>query len=219
MSTKWELRSSLRDEIRIDPNGKIWSDLILDTYIKQAIFQIQKDWNFEWRENQWGNNTFSLVPWTQEYDLPSDFIRTDLVRYNGQVLQKTTQKQLKQLYTSFTSGTPFQYYILGSKIWFDVLPNDAWTIDFDYFKRLNAPLEDTNLSPFPEDFNISIIKYASYLAWSSPRGNEQTAITKKNEYDVLINWLTNAYIFYDTNDLNFSISRGKVWVNANAIEY
>tara|TARA_R110002012_G_C11524150_1_gene599803 strand:- start:799 stop:930 length:132 start_codon:yes stop_codon:yes gene_type:complete len=43
MSTRAKLRSDLRDEIRIDPNGKMWGDSVLNTYINQAIFQIQKD--------------------------------------------------------------------------------------------------------------------------------------------------------------------------------
>ena len=218
MSTREQLRSDLRDEIRIDPNGKMWGDSVLNSYINQAIFQIQKDWNFGWRENQGGNSLFSLVSWTQEYDLPSDFIRVELVRYNGTELYKTTKNELKKQYDSFTSWSPCGYYILWTKIWFDVIP-DGGNIDFDYLKRVPSLASDDDIMAFPDDFDLAVVKYASYLAWSSPRGNEQTAWTKKQEYDMIMNSLRAWYIFYDTNDLSFGVARGRQRTSARAIWY
>ena len=110
MSTRSQLRSKLRTELKIDPNGKVWSDATLNQFINSAYFQVQKDGNFNWREND-GNYSFSLSSGTQEYALPTGFIRTDLVRYNGTELTATTKVDLKRQYASFVNGTPSKYYV------------------------------------------------------------------------------------------------------------
>lgn len=60
MSTRSQLRGKLRTELKIDPNGKIWSDAVLNQYINTAYFQAQKDGNYKWRAND-GNYNFSLT--------------------------------------------------------------------------------------------------------------------------------------------------------------
>lgn len=115
MSTRAQLRTKLRTEIKIDPNGKVWNDTTLDQFINSAYFQVQKDGNFNWREND-GNYSFSLTSGTQEYTLPTGFIRTDLVRYAGTELFPTSKVDLKRIYSSFVNGTPSRYYINGGFI-------------------------------------------------------------------------------------------------------
>ena len=137
MSTLTQLRTKLRNELKIDPNGKIWSDSDLTNKINVAYFQVQKDWNFEWRENQ-TNTTESTVVWTQDYALPSDFIRLRLLRYNWQQLYKVDYITLKRKLATFSSWQPNKYYLYGSNYWLDPIPDAVWTIDFDYLKKLSS---------------------------------------------------------------------------------
>ena len=213
MSTRLELRTLLNTEIKIDPNNKIWSESAKNNYIDSAYFQLQKDWNFEWREND-ANNTQSTVVWTQEYTLPTDFIRTELVRYNWTEIHPRSKTQLKRENATFVSWTPSRYYLYSSNIWFDVLPNAVLTLDIDYRKKLTKFTADTDSSEFPEDFDDAIVKYAAYLAWSSPRGNEQTSRAKLQEYQLIRDTLMNAYI-YDIGNLNFTTQRSS-WTDYRA---
>ena len=59
-STRAEQRADLRTELKKDPNGKIWNDVALNWYLKVANLKLQKDGNFQWRENQ-ANTTFNTV--------------------------------------------------------------------------------------------------------------------------------------------------------------
>jgi len=59
-TTRSQLRADVRTELKKDPNGKIWSNPELNNYINKAYLKVQKDGNFQWRENQ-ANTTFSTV--------------------------------------------------------------------------------------------------------------------------------------------------------------
>ena len=209
-STRAELKADLRTELRKDPNGKIWSDDALETYINQAYTQIQKDWNYQWRENQ-AEYQFNTVVGTQQYALPSDFNKVELVRYTGTNLVKTSKVRLKREYTSFVSWTPSRYYLFGANIWFDVLPSAVWEIDLDYVKK-NAKLSaDTTESAYPDDYDVAIIKYAAFLAWSSVPWNP-VASSKLQEYNLEIETLVSTYIFDDIADLTVNLQRGDRYV-------
>jgi hypothetical protein len=42
-STRAELRSDVKTELKKDPNGRIWSDAELNNYINKAYAKVQKD--------------------------------------------------------------------------------------------------------------------------------------------------------------------------------
>lgn len=219
-STRSSLRSDLRIELKKDPNWKIWSDSALNTYLKQAYLKIQKDWNFQWRENQ-ANTTFSTVVWTQQYSLPSDLWKIELVRYNWTVLYKDTKVSLKKQYSSFVSWIPSKYYIFWSYIWFDVLPDAVWTIDLDYLANNDFVTDDSTLIDFPPSFDVAIVKYAAFLAWSSIDGKQWTAQTKLQEYQIEIDGLLSSFNFDDINDLTVRLQRRNYWVTVreNVLDY
>jgi len=216
-STLSEIRANLRDELTIDPNGKIWSDSVLNSYINNAYLQIQKDGNYKWRENA-SNTTFDTIVGTQEYALPSDFIRLTLVRYNNNVLIPSDKITLKRQQNTFVNGQPSQYYIYGTNVGFDTIPNAVKEIDFDYQKKLAKLSDDTDTSELPEDFDDTIVKYASFLAWSTKRGNESTSANKLNEYRVLLDTLVNAYIFSDDVNLRFSTAGRRVGTGSKVLD-
>jgi len=205
-STRAELRADLRTELKKDPNAKIWTNDTLNNYLKQANLKVQKDGNFQWRENQ-ANTTFSTVVWTQEYLLPTDLGKIQLVRYNTDVLIKTTKVWLKRTQNNFVAWIPSKYYIFWNNIGFDTIPNTTWTIDFDYVKRLTFPTDDTTTIDFNDDFDAALVKYAAFLAWSTISQMSGIAAAKIQEYQLELDTLYSTYIFDDLNDLVYWLQR------------
>jgi len=202
-STRSEIRTKLRNELKVDPNWKIWSDTILNDFIDTSYLQIQQDWNLDWQEND-ANTTYT--PAAQETALPTDFWKVVLVRYNWNELIPTTKIDLKRIYNTFVSWTPYKYYIYSNKLWTDTITT-SWTIDLDY-KKINPWFTwDSDTSDYPVDFDSAIVKYWAYLAWSGPRGNENAATAKLQEYNLNLKRLRSLYIFNDVNNLNFWTAR------------
>ena len=54
---------------------------------------------------------YTTTAGTQEYALPTDFAKLDLIRENQQYLTKTSLKELKIRIKNFTQGIPNRYYI------------------------------------------------------------------------------------------------------------
>lgn len=204
-TNRWQLRADLRVELKKDPNGKIWSDSALNSYINKSYLKVQKDGNFAWRENQAETSYTSAN--TQEEALPTDFGKIELIRYNGTELYKTTKVSLKRQYTTFVNGTPSKYYINWANIGFDVIPNNSGLVDISYLKRLTSFTSDTDESEFNDDFDTAIVKYAAFLAWSSLDGKQQTARFELEEYGIEIDTLVSSYIFDDINDLTMRLQR------------
>lgn len=216
-STRSNLRTELRNELKKDPNGKIWSDSVLDTFIDKGYFKVQKDGGYDWRENE-ANYSFSLTSGTQEYAIPSDFGKTILVRYNGTPLLKTSKTTLKRKYTSFVNGTPSQYYTFGSNIWFDVIPNVTGTIDWDYKSINKLGASDSSESAYSEDFDAAIVLYAAFRAWSTIPEMWGVAAQKNSEYLLELDTLFSSYIFDDINDLTFwMVGRWQYTTRANVL--
>lgn len=202
-STRTTIRSLLRRELRIDPNGKIWTDSSLNTYINRAYLQLQQDWNLDWQENDANN---SYTPSAQETSLPSDFWKVVLVRYNGTELHWTTKTDLKKEISTFQAWIPSRYYLYSNTLGTDTIPSSG-TIDLDY-KKINAWFSaDTDTSDYPTGFDTAIVKYSAYLAWSSIKWNEQKAQVSLNDYWIEKETLIGMYIFNDVNTLSFSTQR------------
>ena len=216
MSTRSELRTQLKDEIKKDPNGKIWSNDVLDRFINQGYFKFQKDGNFQWRENE-GNTTFTLT-WVQEYAIPTDYGKTNLVRYNGTTLYKTSKLRLKREYTSFVWGTPSKYYTYGAFIGFDVIPNVSGTIDWDYQKINKLAAADGTESDYDTDFDNAIVLYATFRAFSTIPELAGVARAKFQEYEIERDNLYSSYIFDDTSDLHFTVPRGRSFTRDNVLD-
>lgn len=205
-STLSELRTLTRDNyIKIDPNGKIFGNTVLDSFLNRADFQLQKDW-WHKRPQQYANYTVSTVAGTQEYDLPSDFIKLDLVRYNGSELAKASKTDIKRMYATMTSGNPFAYYIYWTKLWLYPVPNTTGTIDLDYFKKLPTMTSAVD-STFPEDFDDARAAYASYLAFNSVNKPDKAQLMF-TDYSMQLNTLLNSYIYQDL-DVSFSYQNAR----------
>ena len=198
-TTLSDLRSQLQTEVR-DPNDKIWNTSSKDQYINAAYFQIQKDNNFEWRWNQ-ASTTLS-----SPYTLPSDFVMMDLVTEDNNLLYLIDKIALRRSYKDITTtGNPIYYYYDGTTL--GLYPVGTPDLVIDYKKKLTALSSDTDAIEFPDDFADAIVKYAKYLAWSSPRGNRDSANEALADYSQQLSLLMGSYGLNDMNNLTFGIQR------------
>lgn len=197
MSTLQDIRLKTRSNyIKIDTNGKIWWDNTLDSIINRAYFQLQKDW-WHKRPQQYANNTQNTIGGTQEYDLPSNFIKLDLARYEWQELSKASKSDIKRIYATMTNGKPYAYYIYGTKIWLFPVPDTIGVLDLDYYKKLEK-LSSTQDSELPEEFDDAICAYSAYLAFNSVNKTDKASIMYA-DYQWQLNTLLNSYIYNDDN--------------------
>lgn len=123
-----DLVSKLRNELKIDPNDKVWNQSTKEQYINDAYVQIQRDGEYNWRECQVEDNTsIAMVPGTEKYALPSDFTRLDYVQTvdNLFVLRATI---LSKVRTRGNTGNaaPNEYFIYGNNIGFYPIPDKAF---------------------------------------------------------------------------------------------
>lgn len=207
MSSLSTLLTKLRDEVKIDPNDKIWSQSTKTRALNAAYFQVQKDGNFDWPENV-AEYTFSTVAGTREYAQPSDFVRLELIRFNGQWLDKEDKLHLKMAYSSSfatNQGTPNTYYVYGRYIGLDPIPNTTGTVDLDYRKKLP---EMTSLvdCAFTEDFDEATVLYAAYKLFKQAKQLDR-AKTAYEDYQLEIDKLTASRLYVDAFHTRFKNER------------
>lgn len=205
MTSRADLRALLQTETRIDPNAKIFTNTQNNTALQSAYLQVQKDWNFSWRENAASDSSITIVGWTQEYSLPSDFIRLELVTFDTQNLFQRDFIELKREIKTFTQWTPNEYFIRGTNIWLNPIPGIVKTLELFYRKRLPS-LSDSQDSILPSDFDQAIITYAAYFLWKTT-SNRQKETDKLQEYKLLIETLRTSYLEQDNADMNFRNQR------------
>lgn len=205
MSTLSSLIGLTREYIKIDPNARVFSDSTLTNFINRAYFQLQKDWQHRWRECM-DNATTPTIAGTQEYGLPTDFIASNLVRYNNQTLKKTDRLELKRWNNTnpMSSGTPAFYYLYWGNLGMYPIPTTTGTIDFEYLKRLPT-LSSTQDSLFPVDFDDAIALYASYIAFKSVNKADLAQMSLW-DYGAVLGTLLASYI-YDDTDISFGYQR------------
>lgn len=179
MSTLQTLRSNLRSELKTDPNGRVWSDSVLDRNINEAVRTIQQDGSFSWFFND-GQHTESSVVGQGTYDLPEDFARLELrgIKYDNYMLSKRDYRQVFDSYDLTQQGNPSVYYLRASggvqQFGILPLPNSVKVISFLYRKLLPLMTSDTDESGMPSDFDEAIQAYAEYLCWNDLTPNPKT---------------------------------------------
>lgn len=211
------LISQCVDEVMTDKNKKIWTEARWIKFINQAIRKLQVDARYRWPENE-ASYSVTTTSGTAEYALPTYFVMSELARLDGTPLNKTTKVSLDSRVATQTTSKPSSYYIRGSVIGLDPIPNSAYTLAILYRKRM-LPLSDGNDEiEFPDEFADAIVKYANYLAWSSPRGNRQTAAEKLQDYQLELKSLKEDYLARDIADLNIRVQRGSYPSNSQTLD-
>ncbi len=77
--------------------------------------------------------------------LPSDFIALRSIKIGGHVLDYMTPERMERTANSDTTGQPKTYSIVGDELQFAPTPDQSYTVELAYFKRLPA-LSDSNTS-------------------------------------------------------------------------
>lgn len=217
-STQAELRTKTRDYmVKIDPNGKIWGDDIIDAYNQRAYFQIQKDGNYEWRFN----NTYlqqTAVGGQGEYTLPDDFQSFTLLRYNKQYMNPTDKITLEMQNQTFPSTQiPYQYYIYWSKFGLYPLPSDNGNIELFYNKRF-PDLSATQDSELPSDFDFAIVAYGTYIAMISVE-KQLKAQMAMTDYMQQMDSLRMAYLYNDVRNTRFTYQKKSFFPRQDVIYF
>ena len=204
-STLASLRNKLRTELKIDPNGNIWNDNTLNLYLNDAYAQIQRDGDYDWRENIGGNSTPAVSAGTAEYTVPTDVARYDVIRFGGNVLEQTTKTKTTIADGETTSsGDPSHYYLEGTVIGLWPTPNSVKTLDIDYRKRLTPMSDDADTIDFNTDYDNAIVNYAAYLAWNGYRGASGNGQVELAAYERQLETLRLTYLVFSQSDLKFN---------------
>lgn len=134
MASLTNLRQLVTDITR-DPNNRIFPIAIVDRAINSAYMTIQQELeNFIDATN--ATQTITIIPWTQEYTLPSLFLKLQTVTYNNIALFRTERKKIIENGTITSTGSPIYYYIKGNEIWLYPTPQEAGTLSVEYTSLL-----------------------------------------------------------------------------------
>lgn len=206
MSSLATLKTKLRSYLKCDPNDKIWNETQKDDYLNNAYFQIQKDGNFDWPENQADLYSFVTTGGTETYAMPTNFMRLDLVQLvNGSNDMGTTTKRDVVRRGLTSNGQPSQYYIWGNLMGFYPIPDTGYTVKVLYKKRLPTMTSEVD-SAFPTDFDDPIVRYAAYQIWSTTK-NTSKAAQALQDYEIGLKRVKMGYLVQDARDFNFGYQK------------
>jgi len=200
MSTLDTLLSKFNNDVRINKSFKLWTSDVVTEFINQAYFQVQKDGNFDWSQNQ-ASAVLSFS--NNEADVPSDFITVNLVKAGDVTLERGDKLEMVDRNIDLTAvGSPSKYYLYGGKIGLDKVPNSTVTI---YYRKQLPDLTSVVNSELPARFDKAIVKYAAYLGFSTYLPNDQRGELRLRDYEMQINTVSNYQI--DDSSVTFNYSR------------
>jgi len=190
-TTLTDLRSQLLDELKIDPNQKINSTLLLNRNINRALRKVEQSVGYALPENV-TSAVISTTSGTNESNLPSDFKR--IANPHGVKVGGSTPlfpvdyvALLGFTDVAVNSGQPTQYYIRKSSssqwvIGFNPTPASTYAVTIPYYKKLTEMTDDSDESPLEEEYDEPIVQYAAYLTMRRIKGFEQKAADYRASY-------------------------------------
>jgi len=195
MSTLLSLRSTVSSNLLRDPNNKIRPVAFVDSAINNAYIRTQQDC-LDMYEDWEKQTTISSIPWTQEYTLPSDFLRLQLIRFDWSTLQRTTKKEIKEKNELMTWWIPTYYYIYQGKIWLFPVPDKGWTVDIEYTSQLpTITVDQDSLNPWYLD--MAICYYAASECSDQVGKYDQSAIYRQRYKEEVNNAML--FLVWDAN--------------------
>lgn len=191
MSTIDELRARSRQQYtKIDPNGKIRDNNILDFFVNEGYSKVQSDGNYDFQECE-DTYTFT-ISWAGEYNLPTGFVRLTDIKANWVVLQDISKQDT--IGRDALSATPNYYYLFKKQIGFYPYPTGSDTVYMVYKKKL-PKLTATQDSELDEDYDEAISLYACYLMCLSVEKVQKAQIVlaqyKSKIADLFGMWINN----------------------------
>lgn len=182
MASLTNLRQLVTDVTR-DPNNRIFPIAIVDRAINSAYMTIQQELeNFIDATN--ATQTITIIPWTQEYTLPSLFLKLQTVTYNNIALFRTERKKIIENGTITSTGSPIYYYIKGNEIWLYPTPQEAGTLSVEYTTLL--PTITTSIDSEAPELLDSAIAYKAVVILFKQIGKPERELWEQ-EYQSEIN--------------------------------
>lgn len=162
-----------RTELRDASGRPSVSNARLDRWIMQAMYEFGYAFKFHCLE---GTGTQETVVGVDTYDLPNDL---RVINENGveiiapsdclgRLLSETrVQWRLHRDTSSDTTNycTPTHYHNYNGKLIIRPKPDDTYTLDFDYWKRITQLAEPDAVSPFEDDWDDVIFTGALYRVY------------------------------------------------------
>lgn len=201
MSSLATLRQIVSDTTR-DRNNKIRPIDIVDRAINNAYMTVQQELeNFIDTTN--ATQTINIIAWTQEYTLPSLFLKLQTVTFNNIALFRAERKKIIENGTVTSTGSPIYYYIKGNEIWLYPIPNISWTLSVEYTALLPT-ITTSEDSQAPELLDQAIAYKAVVILFKQVQ-KIQEAQVREQEYQQEIN-LARLSLLKDEN-----LTYRKVW--------
>lgn len=173
-----------------DPNNGYFTTSTLNTFINNALYEVQK------RLIMAGENfyvtcvTTATVQNQAEYALPDDFwgIRRLRIITSGSGvtankfdLMPITMAQESQF---AATGTPSGFYLRKNLLVIVPAPtSDAWTLEMEYAERIGLMTSDADVPDVPEHFHEYIALLAAYNCFIKDDRVPSILQQKKEEYE------------------------------------
>lgn len=183
--------------LKIDPNAKVWSNDTLDIFINRGYERVQADFQYSMPECE-TSTTITTIAGTELYARPSDYVRMIGLYDDTYNLTKTSKQQT--MIARATESKPSSYYLYGNNIGFYPVPDNAYSIDFLYNRKLPL-LTDAQDSLLSVQYDDLINLYACYLMLLSVE-KQQKAVACLAQYTVAKDSLFGT-VLYDDDNITF----------------
>lgn len=210
-TTLAQLRDRVVEEIKIDPNNRINSTALIDRNINRALKKIQQDLSFSIPE---AIKIYSFSATGSEVALPTDFQKvanpSSVKIGDSTPIVPVEYVELIGRRDLTDSGQPYQYYIRydGTQyvIGFYPAPDSSKTITLPYYATL-PELTSAQDSPLPDQYDLAIIDYATYLTMRRLPGYENKAADFMNFYKDDIQDIAANNMIRNAGSLNMGMAR------------
>lgn len=203
-----------------DPNGRIFtSDGLLLNFLNAAQLFHQQKGGFRWPENEGSSASIALVSGTREYAQPTNFGMFEVFVRDGETINATDEMEFEEvirLNPTNIEGTPSRFYLRGSNIGFEPIPNVTETGTLYFRKKLAAltAVDTTNIG-FGDDHVEALLDLMEYFGWASlpdPSGKYKTLSENKlsSYLEGKLPMLRSAFINRNPIGLNFQSHRRQV---------
>lgn len=162
-----------------DPSYWVWSRANLTRLINKSYETLQAD--LKWfLSNTTKTATISLIVWTQEYSLPTDFLTVKSIIFNDRELTRTEKDK-----TTDDQWTPWEYYLFGWYIGFYPNPWETGTVTLYYENKLDSLSLDADTFDTPNCFDYAIMYLTASAAFKQVAKFEQAAVNEQEYYKEL----------------------------------
>lgn len=188
--------TQLNEDYLRDPNNKVWNLSAKHRAINKGHSKVQSDLGRSSSSNE-NNDVRNTVVGSELYELPDDFVRFTLIRYDGKPLTKTTRQETRKMDEEVENGIPNRYYIYNGKLGLYPVPTEVKQLDLTY-KEIESTISASQDSELPSICDEAIVLYASYKLYLWTRDANSASLFRQ-DYEDEINRLRYTLLYDDEN--------------------